>query len=158
MIAETLRQSVDSQTGQQLFRPQTGKSAQGREQEVRSEGGISNYLYNKHKMKEQAQKQQKLKHEQAYTQRVEAEKDQAKNKISEMLLEQKINQQLEELFSAFDADQNGYITSEEVNLDLVSAQILEIFTPLFVEMENLNETLTREEFCASAYNLYQVSQ
>ena len=42
----------------------------------------------------------------------------------------------------------------EVNLDHVSAEILEIFTPLFVEMENMGEILDREEFIDSAYELY----
>ena len=78
-----------------------------------------------------------------------------KNKISEMLLEQKIRLQLEQLFQAFDNDNNGFISSDEINLDHVSAQILEIFAPLFVEMENLSEQLTKDDFCDSAYNLYQ---
>ena len=72
-----------------------------------------------------------------------------------MLLEQKIKLQLEQLFEAFDNDNNGYISSDEINLDNVTAQILEIFTPLFVEMENLGEHLSQEDFCDSAYNLYK---
>lgn len=52
---------------------------------------------------------------------IEAEKAQNKNKISELLLEQKIRQQLELLFTAFDADSNGYITADEINLDNVTA-------------------------------------
>ena len=43
---------------------------------------------------------------------------------------------------AFDADNNGYITADEINLDNVTAQILEIFTPLLVELENLGESLS----------------
>ena len=59
------------------------------------------------------------------------------------------------LFTAFDADNNGYITADEINLDNVTAQILEIFTPLLVELENLGESLSQADFCDSAYNLYQ---
>lgn len=33
--------------------------------------------------------------------------------------------------------------------------MLEIFAPLFVEMENLGEQLTKDDFCESAYNLYK---
>ena len=58
------------------------------------------------------------------------------------------------MFHAFDADDNGYISSEEVNFDNVSAQILEIFMPLFVEMESMGETLSKEDFCRAAQNLY----
>lgn len=54
------------------------------------------------------------------------------------------------MFHAFDADDNGYISSEEVNFDNVSAQILEIFMPLFVEMESMGETLSKEDFCRAA--------
>ena len=82
-------------------------------------------------------------------------KEQNKNKTSERLLQHKIHAKLSELFDAFDADRNGRISTEEVNLDHVSAEILEIFTPLFVELENLGETLDREEFVDSAHELYQ---
>ena len=36
----------------------------------------------------------------------------------------------------------------------MSAQILEIFMPLFVEMESMDEKLSKEDFCAAAKNLY----
>ena len=62
---------------------------------------------------------------------------------------------MEQLFHAFDSDNNGYISSDEINLDNVTAQILEIFTPLFLEMENLGEQLNKEDFCDSAQNLYK---
>ena len=78
----------------------------------------------------------------------------AKNKNSEMLLAKKIRHQLEQLFLAFDSENNGYISSDEISLDNVPAEILIILTPLFVEMENLNESLTKDRFCHSAFNLY----
>ena len=51
-------------------------------------------------------------------------KEQNKNKTSERLLQHKIHAKLGELFDAFDADRNGRISTEEVNLDHVSAEIL----------------------------------
>jgi len=74
------------------------------------------------------------------------EKKQSQNRISELLLQQKIQLQLEQLFLAFDSNGNGFISSDEINLDNVSAQILEIFSPLFVEMESLDEQLSKEDF------------
>lgn len=71
------------------------------------------------------------------------EKKQSQNRISELLLQQKIQLQLEQLFLAFDSNGNGFISSDEINLDNVSAQILEIFSPLFVEMESLDEQLSK---------------
>ena len=80
-----------------------------------------------------------------------------RNKTSEMILEHKIRMQLDILYHAFDADNNGYISADEINLDNVSAKILEIFTPLFVEMENLGESLSKDDFSESAYELFKVS-
>ena len=80
-----------------------------------------------------------------------------KNKTSEMILEQKVRNQLDALYHAFDADNNGFISADEINLDNVSAKILEIFTPLFVEMESLGEALSKVDFAESAYELYKVS-
>lgn len=72
-------------------------------------------------------------------------------------MEQRLQQSLVELFKAFDADDNGYITGDEISLDNVSAQILEIFLPLFVEMEKFGERLSLEDFVDSATFLYKVS-
>ena len=66
----------------------------------------------------------------------------------------KLQTKLNELFDAFDAEQSGKITASEINLDHVSAEILEIFAPLFIELENLGESLDREEFVDSARELY----
>ena len=154
-IAEIERQRFDEKTGQILFKPMTGKTVSGRTNEIKSDGDIFNHLYKKHQLKENAQKKQRKQWEKSKKEVIEAEKAQNKNKISELLLEQKIRQQLELLFMAFDADNNGYITADEINLDNVTAQILEIFTPLLVELENLGESLSQADFCDSAYNLYQ---
>ena len=86
---------------------------------------------------------------------IEADKAMSKNKVSEMLFEQKLQNQMETLFHAFDNDGNGFVSSDEINLDNVTAQILEIFTPLFVEMENLGEKLNKEDFIESALNLFK---
>ena len=66
----------------------------------------------------------------------------------------KLQTKLNELFDSFDADRSGKITTSEISLDNVSAEILEIFSPLFVELENLGESLDREEFVDSARELY----
>ena len=58
---------------------------------------------------------------------IEADKAMSKNKVSEMLFEQKLQNQMETLFHAFDNDGNGFVSSDEINLDNVTAQILEIF-------------------------------
>jgi len=46
---------------------------------------------------------------------------------------------LQYIFTLLDADNNGFITADEVNLDLVSAEILSVFKPLLVELETFDE-------------------
>jgi len=74
-----------------------------------------------------------------------------------MIVEKKLLLKLEELFKAFDADSNGYISAEEICLDNVNADILEIYTPLLLEMEANDYKLDYEEFIESSLLLYQVS-
>ena len=60
---------------------------------------------------------------------------------------------LSEIFDLFDANGNGRISADEIELDLVSAEILVVFKPLLVEMETFDEDLDREEFIESAITL-----
>ena len=55
-IAKLQSERVDEKTGQLLYRPKTGRAVMGRSEDIKGEGGISNYLYNKHKMKEEAKR------------------------------------------------------------------------------------------------------
>ena len=57
------------------------------------------------------------------------------NKTSMLIVERKLHNKLNELFNAFDVDKSGYISAEEISLDNVTAEILEIYTPLLLEME-----------------------
>jgi Ca2+-binding EF-hand superfamily protein len=61
---------------------------------------------------------------------------------------------LEELFRAFDSDKDGAISADKLSLDNVTADILEIFTPLLLEMEANGFTLDQEEFIESSLALY----
>ena len=76
------------------------------------------------------------------------------NHLSRLIVEQKLQMKLIEIFLAFDSQRLGAISSQQIDLDRVSAEILEIFTPLLVEMESLDETLDQEEFVESALALY----
>lgn len=68
---------------------------------------------------------------------------------------QKMKGQLNSIFDLFDANQNGKISADEINLDLVSPELLIIFKPLLVEMENFGEDLDREEFIESSLALLE---
>ena len=73
-----------------------------------------------------------------------------------LIVEKRLQNKLQEIFRAFDADKNGHISSLEISLDNVTADILEIYTPLLLEMEANNYTLDEQEFIESSLALYQV--
>ena len=77
------------------------------------------------------------------------------NKISEEIVQEKLKQKLELIFLSLDSDNNGYITASEINLDNVTIEILDVFAPLLVEMENLEESLDKFEFIDSSLELYK---
>ncbi len=67
----------------------------------------------------------------------------------------KMKSQLNSIFDLFDANNNGKISADEINLDLVTPELLIIFKPLLVEMENFGEDLDREEFVESSLALLE---
>ncbi len=60
------------------------------------------------------------------------------SKTSQLIVERKLMNKLEEIFAAFDADKNGFVSAKEICLDNVTADILEIYTPMLLEMEASN--------------------
>ena len=62
-----------------------------------------------------------------------------------------------ELFELFDLNGNGRISADEIDLDRVSADMLILFKPLLIEMENFSEDLDKDEFIESALALLEKS-
>lgn len=57
----------------------------------------------------------------------------------------------------FDSDQDGVISAHKVDLHTLAPEILEVFSPLLCEMEEIGTSLDREEFIDAASRLFQVS-
>jgi hypothetical protein len=57
------------------------------------------------------------------------------------------------IYHLFDSKKLGFISSDHIDLESVPAEILLIFKPLLVEMEEFNETLAHDEFVNSAIAL-----
>lgn len=134
---------------------QQAQSKTYRQLRVAHEGGIGHYLYNQHAFQNERLEQEKQRRdydEQSYFEYV---KGQSSNKVSEEIVNEKLRQKLELIFTAFDQDNNGYITASEINLNNVNIEILDTFAPLLVEMENLQESLDRYEFVDSSLELYK---
>lgn len=53
-----------------------------------------------------------------------------------------------------DSDGDGYISAEKIDISQLSPDILEVFTPLFWEMEELEQSLDLEEFIDASMRLY----
>ena len=51
----------------------------------------------------------------------------------------------------------GVISAQNIDLHSLPTDILEAFSPLLCEMEELGTTLTLEEFIDASYRLYNVS-
>ena len=71
------------------------------------------------------------------------------------MFEAKLRAQLSKIFDDFDANGNGKISPDEINLDIVSTDILLVFKPMLVEMENFDEDLDKEEFIESSLALLE---
>jgi hypothetical protein len=54
-------------------------------------------------------------------------------------------------------NKEGVISAQNIDLHSLPTDILEAFSPLLCEMEELGTTLTLEEFIDASYRLYNVS-
>jgi 5S rRNA maturation endonuclease (ribonuclease M5) len=74
---------------------------------------------------------------------------------SEELLDQKKARKFQEIFILLDSDNDGTISAEKIDISILSPKILDIFTPLFCEMEELGQSLDVEEFIDASMRLYE---
>jgi len=75
------------------------------------------------------------------------------NVKSSNIIENIKNKKLIDIFRTFDSDGDGVISSTKIDISSVDTTILEAFAPLLCEMEELNQTLTIEEFLEAADRL-----
>ena len=53
-----------------------------------------------------------------------------------------------------DSDGDGLISAQKIDISVLTPEILEVFTPLFCEMEELGQTLDIEEFVDASKRLF----
>ncbi len=68
-------------------------------------------------------------------------------------MDKKKNERLSEIFDVLDSDGDGLISSQKIDISALTPEVLEIFTPLFCEMEELAQTLDLEEFVDASKRL-----
>jgi hypothetical protein len=60
-----------------------------------------------------------------------------------------------EIFEKLDGDQDGLVSTERMELGALSDELTELFKPLLIELEQLQEPLNKEEFVDATNRLYE---
>jgi hypothetical protein len=58
------------------------------------------------------------------------------------------------MFKQLDSDGDGTISANRIDISGLNPELLEVLTPLFVEMEELGQTLDEDEFIDAVGRLY----
>lgn len=59
-----------------------------------------------------------------------------------------------DIFNKLDSDDDGMISSFKIDISFLDSKMLQILSPLFIEMEELGMTLDCDEFIDAANRLY----
>lgn len=63
-------------------------------------------------------------------------------------------QKFADMFKQLDSDGDGIISANRIDISSLNPELLEVLTPLFVEMEELGQTLDEDEFIDAIGRLY----
>ena len=139
----------DPDTGQQLFHPVVGRAPQ----QPRPQAGpaTSDHLY-------KAALVSKYKKMTAQAER-EIKKQQDANMVftcasTKKIVEKKKFTAFAQIFEWLDSDRDGHISADKIDISPLSADMLEVLSPLFMEMEELSQALDAEEFIDAVGRLY----
>ena len=70
------------------------------------------------------------------------------------IVEQRKFAAFSQIFDWLDSDKDGHISADKIDISPLSADLLEVLSPLFMEMEELSQALDAEEFIDAAGRLY----
>ena len=141
---ENLRQEVkfyqemyDAKNQQEMFKPKISQY-EGSEVHDRKMQGYRNVFEALHEeariLKE---KKQNLKNaEKIYKQQVSSQyRESKKNPNSDKVLLKVKRQKMMEIFELLDSDHDGYVSTQKIDLSELSNEILDLLTPVFLQME-----------------------
>ena len=60
-----------------------------------------------------------------------------------------------EIFNQLDSDGDGIISAYRINIQTLEPDLLQVLSPLFIEMEEMGMTLNLEEFIDATNRLYK---
>jgi len=137
--------NYDKQTGQKLFHPKIGRPPL-----AKKEGDnipVSEKLY------QDGRKRKEMLEEKVRNMGNHINRKVVQDK-SEELLDHKKARKFHFIFQLIDSDGDGIISAEQIDISKLTPEMLQIFTPLFWEMEDLEQTLDLEEFIDASMRLY----
>eukprot|EP00826_Nyctotherus_ovalis_P003504 TRINITY_DN10713_c0_g6_i1.p2 TRINITY_DN10713_c0_g6~~TRINITY_DN10713_c0_g6_i1.p2 ORF type:complete len:145 (+),score=40.64 TRINITY_DN10713_c0_g6_i1:71-505(+) len=73
---------------------------------------------------------------------------------SKRIVESKKRLQVDNIFKALDGDNDGFISFKCIDIDKFSLEMINIFTPIFKEMQGKDLKLSRDDFMRGALKLY----
>lgn len=135
-----LNEPIDHATGQELFKPLTGRPP--RSERNRENIPIGDYLYM------QKNKPKKLNQEHPHN----PTQLESKNRSDRILQKAKIERYYE-IYQTLSPNHNGEISAQGISLEKIDIEVFAIIRPLLEELESLNQSLNFEEFCESMDNL-----
>jgi hypothetical protein len=77
------------------------------------------------------------------------------SEISTRIVESRKKIKFNEIFSALDSNNDGEIDSKNIDIKAIQIEILQLITPLLIEMEQFNQSLIREEFFEAMDKLFK---
>lgn len=76
--------------------------------------------------------------------------------MTDKIVEQTKRQKFNEIFDMFDSDFDGIISSIKIDLSSVPVEVANVFQPLILEMEEIGQSLDRDEFVDASLRLFNV--
>ena len=76
------------------------------------------------------------------------------NASTKKMIDRRKQDAFQQIFQWLDSDRDGHISAERIDISLLSADMLEVLSPLFMEMEELSQALDAEEFIDAVGRLY----
>lgn len=142
---------IHPKSGREMFKPQINTTFQLRDRAT-SGTDVTHKLHNRHKFILEKKEKARVKAQDKLNQM----RNQGKaSKFSEQIVMQTRRNKMGEIFDRLDADQDGLISTEKMELSALSEDMHELFKPLLLELEQLQEPLNKEEFVDATNRLYE---
>ena len=76
------------------------------------------------------------------------------NDKSRSIVDKAQKRKFRQIFNMLDSDKDGLISSSSIDISQLSTDVLEAFSPLLIEMEEIDQTLDLKTFCLAGSRLF----